>query len=86
MQMKVRRGTYNQKHQASDQRNRIEVEVGGGVIRIEEVVAVEVSAFRPPAGAAWRRFRAPKRVLGAQKERPHPARFHARVEISGDFL
>jgi len=44
MQMKVRRGTYNQKHQASDQRNRIEVEVGGGVIRIEEVVAVEVEA------------------------------------------
>jgi hypothetical protein len=44
MQMKVRRGTYNQKHQVSDQRNRIEVEVGGGVIRIEEVVAVEVEA------------------------------------------
>jgi hypothetical protein len=44
MQMKVRRGTYNQKHQASDQRNRIEAEVGGGVIRIGEVVAVEVEA------------------------------------------
>jgi hypothetical protein len=44
MQMKVRLGTYNQKHQASDQRNRIEVEVGGGVIRIEEVVAVVVEA------------------------------------------